>query len=73
MATIIGNLMFLCVLHNSKTLSTGMCVKLAPRLCGPFIVLERIGSSAYHFALPDGVKIHPIFHVNRLKELSSWF
>ena len=60
---------FLRVPHNSKTLSTGKCGKLAPRFCGPFIVLKRIGSSAYRFNLPNGVEIRPVFYVCRLKEL----
>ena len=64
-----GQKVFLRVPHNSKTLSTGKCAKLAPRFCGPFTVLKRIGSSAYRLALPDGVGIHPVFHVSRLKEL----
>ena len=44
-------------------------IKLAPRFCGPFTNLKRIGSSAYRLALPDGVGIHLVFHVSRLKEL----
>ena len=64
-----GQKVFLRVPHNSKTLSTGKCAKLAPRFCGPITVLKRIGSSAYRLALPDGVEIHPVFHVSRLKEL----
>ena len=50
-------------------MSTGKCSKLAPRFCGPFTVLKRIGSSANRLALLDGVEIHPVFHVSRLKEL----
>jgi hypothetical protein len=55
--------------QNSKSLSTGKCAKLAPRYCGPFIVLKRIGSSVYYLDLPTGVDVHPMFHVSRLKEL----
>jgi hypothetical protein len=44
-------------------------VKLAPRYCGPFIVLKRIDSSAYYLDLPVGIDVHLVFHVSRLKEL----
>ena len=42
---------------------------LAPWFCEPFIVRKRIGSTTYCLALPDGVEIHPNFHVSHLKEL----
>ena len=45
-------------------MSMGKCTKLAPWFCRPFIVLKRIGSSAYRLAFPDGV-------VSHLKELLS--
>ena len=50
-------------------MSTGKCAKLAPLFCAPFTVLKCIGSSAYRLALLDGVEIHLVFHVSRLKEL----
>ena len=50
-------------------MSTGKCAKFAPQFCGPFTFLKRIGSSTYRLALPDGVEIHPVFHVSRLKQL----
>ena len=64
-----GQKVFLRVPKDSKTLTTGNCSKIAPRYCGPFEVLKRIGSSAYRLNLPDHVKVHPVFHVSRLKEL----
>ena len=60
---------FLRLPHNSKTLCMGKCVKLAPRFCGPFTVLKRIGSSSYRLDLPNGVEIHPAFLGSHLKEL----
>jgi hypothetical protein len=40
-----------------------MCAKLAPRYCGPFEILERIGKIAYRLALPPIVRAHNVFHI----------
>jgi len=41
--------------------------KLAPRWAGPFRVLERVGKVSYRLALPHHLRIHPVFHVSRIK------
>ena len=43
--------------------------KLAPHYVGPYKILERCGSVAYHLQLPDIVlAVHNVFHVSQLKK-----
>lgn len=42
-------------------------VKLHSKYYGPFRILQRIGTRAYKLLLPEGVQIHPVFHVSQLK------
>jgi hypothetical protein len=46
----------------------GACAKMAPRYCGAFEVLDRVGPVAYSLALPPTVKAHIVFHVSLLKK-----
>ena len=57
----IGKKVVLRVPTDSTSLSTSKCAKLAPRYCGPFEIIMRVRSSAYHLPLPCTVGIHHVF------------
>ena len=53
---------------NKRSLKLVICSKLAPRYCGPFEVIDRIGPVAYRIAFPANMRAHNVFHVSLLKK-----
>lgn len=48
--------------------------KLAPRLIGPFEVLELVGELSYRLAFPPELScIHDVFHISALNQIFHMF
>ena len=45
--------------------------KFQARYIGPYPVLSKISDNAYKIKLPETLKIHPVFHVSKLKRYTE--
>ncbi|XP_057744668.1 uncharacterized protein LOC130962477 [Arachis stenosperma] len=54
--------------YRMQTLARRVNEKLSPRYYGLFEMVERIGAVAYMLAMPQGCRLHSVFHVSKLKK-----
>eukprot|EP00253_Pinus_taeda_P020913 PITA_20913 len=64
----VGEHVYVRIRAKKSTLQWSGCTKLAPRFCGSFQILARIGPVAYQLALPNHIRVHNVFHVSILKK-----
>ena len=63
----VGDRVFLRVRPHKSPIQYGKGSDLAPRLVGPFEILEWIGPAVYRLTLPPSLScIHDVFHVSVL-------
>jgi hypothetical protein len=65
----VGDQVLLRVSPTKGVVRFNVSGKLSPRYIGPFTILARVGSLAYHMQLPESmVGVHPVFHVSMLRK-----
>jgi hypothetical protein len=52
---------------NFRNMNPNRTVKLMPRYIGPLKIKKVVSSVAYELELPPTLRVHPVFHVSKLK------
>jgi hypothetical protein len=69
-----GDLVFLRLQpYRQTSLKKSGVEKLKPRFYGPYRILRQVGEVAHELELPEGSKIHNVFHVSCLKKAMGQF
>jgi hypothetical protein len=59
--------------YRQSSLKKSGVKKLKPRFYGPYRIMRRVGEVSYELELPEGSKIHNVFHVSCLKKAVGQF
>lgn len=54
--------------YKQQSIATRINPKLSAKYYGPYRIIRKTWQVAYELELPNGSKIHPIFHVSLLKK-----
>ena len=54
----VGEHVFVKVKPQKSSFNSGICAKLAPKYCGPFEILARVGPVGYQLVFPPNLRIH---------------
>jgi hypothetical protein len=70
----VGDLVFLGLQpYRHSSLKKSGAEKLKPRFYCPYRIMRRVGKVAYELEIPEGGKIHNMFHVSCLKKVVGQF